>query len=92
MYNLSVLQRSDILHPALQDKALSTIHNSTLLVTLLTHGNRSVKKSLVRRKLMREEDNVYENEVLPNEEEVEAVSHISNLRRKPSVVRYKRSK
>ena len=40
---------------------------------------------------MRDEDNFYENEMFPNEDEVEAATHISNLRRKPSVVRYKRS-
>ena len=53
---------------------------------------RSVKKSLVRRKVMRDEDKFDENEIFPNEDEVAAVTHISNLRRKPSVVRYKSSK
>lgn len=60
-------------------------------MTLIDYGKRSVKKSLGRRMTVRDqiEDNF--DETFPNDDEVEAVSHISNLRRKPSVVRYKRS-
>ena len=55
-------------------------------------GTRSVKKSLRKRvsvknkDFLKAEDNF--DDVLTNEEEVEAISHIGNLRRKPSVVRY----
>ena len=55
-------------------------------------GTRSVKKSLRKRvrvknkDYLKAEDNF--DDVLTNEEEVEAISHIGNLRRKPSVVRY----
>ena len=55
-------------------------------------GTRSVKKSLRKRvsvknkDYLKAEDNF--DDILTNEEEVEAISHIGNLRRKPSVVRY----
>ena len=55
-------------------------------------GIRSVKKSLRKRVSVKNRDFLTAEEnfddVLTNEEEVEAISHIGNLRRKPSVVRY----
>ena len=54
------------------------------------HLARSVKKSLRKRVSVKTRNNFEESfdDILTNEEEVEAISHIGNLRRKPSVVRY----
>ena len=49
-----------------------------------------MKKSLRKRVSVKNRNNFEDSfdDILTNEEEVEAISHIGNLRRKPSVVRY----